>query len=151
MKRTGSERAKGAARPFGAKCDIGAVAVGAAFPATLAATFYNAGTAGGPVVLTGTNLSASTVVTVGGAAVAVLAASPDGTGLTIRVPAYPAVTTLAFTVANPGTSAATATLRYVAPDAAPTPTRAAGAPNPTPPAPPAGATATPLPAPARRA
>jgi hypothetical protein len=128
-------------------------------PPVLAPTTYTAGTAGGPLTLTGTNLSTDTAVVVDGAVAPVLVAAPDGTGLIVRVPAH-TVGSVTLTATNPGATTATATLTYVAPDAAPAsprstlPSAGQAAPAPTASrtaAPPGGGTpSTPLPAPVRR-
>lgn len=115
------------------------------------------GTAGGSVMLTGTNLSVSTTVTVGGAAVAVRTASADGTRLTVQVPAGVVGTTVPVTVTNPDTAGATGMLVYTTPAVAP-PAREMGTPAgmpaaqppPRPVAPPVMGMPVPLPAPVRR-
>ncbi len=144
---------------FVAKLDLRA-----SLPPALAPTTYIAGTTGSPLTLTGTNLSTGTTVVVDGAVAPVLSAAPDGTSLIVRVPAH-AVGSVTLTATNPGTTAATALLTYVMPNAAPSYPRTAVIPDPALPAavappravptlamPPSGTlpTPTPLPAPVRR-
>ncbi len=153
---------RGQARPSGGACDIGAVEYQTVRPTLNAA---QAGATGDQVVtLTGAGFQRNTTITIGSGQATVQSVSPDGTQITVRVTGQPVGTSILVIAANPNVAATSGMLAFVAPAAAPMPTRPA-APTPVAPPLPVAAppvrmvptpggsgppTATPLPAPMRR-
>jgi len=144
----GNLDARGVTRPKGMACDIGAFEV-LSVAAILSPTNYAVGTAGGRVILVGTNLESVTSVTLDGVSVSGAVSSAGGTQLSVPIPARAVGMTLAVVVTNmeAGTSKVTATLMYTNPNTAPAPHAPGAAAANTPvPQPTPRATTPPLPA-----